>query len=158
MARMRDLPYAPELRQLLVRYAALSKTDPDVAFLQLWSMLEKITGTIGARYDETLRRATWIFPDGDFSSDVLRFLRNYRNQYVHSAQSSDDRDQVAQLMKSFVESHLLGLLHNDFHVQSLQEYAACLSLPTRLEDLKRRRGHLSRAIRIRQSWTKSSGG
>jgi hypothetical protein len=154
MGKMRRLPYATKLRELLVRYAtALSKADPDVAFLQLWSILERITDTVGARYDETIRRATWIWPDGDFAGEVLGYLRNYRNQYVHAAASSADRAQVARLMKSFVDSHLLALLSDDFHVQSLEEYAACLNLPTSLDGLKRRREHLGQALRIRQSWS-----
>lgn len=156
MGRLRQSPYRPDLRRLIHRYsAALSKSDPDVAFLQMWSILELITNTVGARYEETVRRATWIFKDGDLARELLTYLRCYRNQFVHAAHSDDDRDQIAQLIKSFIDPHLLGLLRNDFRVQSLEEYAACLSLPTSVDKLKRHRQRAARALSLRNSWGKA---
>ncbi|MEI8190721.1 MAG: hypothetical protein WCI75_13495 [candidate division NC10 bacterium] len=136
MARIRQLPYSRDLHRLLLRYsAALSTSDPDAAFLQMWGMLETITDTVGRKYDDTIRRATWIWKGGDLASEVLGYLRCFRNQYVHSARSSDGSDQVALLMKSFIDPHLLALLRNDLRVQTLAEYASCLSLPTSIADL-----------------------
>ncbi len=156
MRRLRQSPYHRDLRRLIVRYsAALSKPDPNVAFLQMWSILESITNTVGARYEDTVHRATWVFPDGGLARDVLQYLRCYRNQYVHAARSDDHRDQIAQLIKSFIDPHLLCLLRNDLRLQSLEEYAACLSLPTSIDELKRRRERSARALYLRQLWGKS---
>lgn len=56
-------------------------------------------------------------------------------------------------MKSFIDRHLLGLLENDFRVESLEEYASFLSLPTSTEQLLERRRRVGRALHIRRSWS-----
>lgn len=147
--RIARLPFAKDLNELLVRYAiALEQTNMDVAFLHMWSILEKITCTVGAKYDDTIRRAIWVFSDRDIAGELLETLRLRRNQYVHSARPAEGRDQIAYMIKSFVDPHLLRLLRNDFKVESLQEYAEYLSLPTSTERIKKRRQQLTQALRI----------
>lgn len=137
--KLRHSPYGSDLSRLIIRYAsALSNPDLNVAFLQMWSILELITNSVGAKYEATVKRATWILPDRKLSKELLEYLRCYRNQYVHSARSSESSYQIAQLIKSIIDRHLLFLLRNDFRVESLEEYAACLSLPTSADQLKRR--------------------
>jgi hypothetical protein len=154
--KLRGLSYRQDLRRLIGRYAAaLSRSDPNVAFLQMWSILESITNTVGARYEDTVRRAAWVFPDSGSARDALEYLRCCRNQYVHAARSDENRAQVAQLVKSFVDPHLIHLLRNDLRVRSLEEYAGCLSLPTSVDGLVCRHRHVAQALRIRRSWSKS---
>lgn len=153
MRKLSHLPFGDRLRRLIIRYAvALGKADLDVAFLHMWSILEALTDTVGTRYEETVNRATWIFPDRTLAKEVLSYLRCYRNQYVHAARSRENSDQVAYLVKSFIDPHLAGLLRNDFGVRNLEEYASCLSLPTCINELRTRRQRLGRALRIRESW------
>lgn len=157
MRKLRILPYARELRRLIVRYAAaLDSASPDVAFLRMWGILESLTGTIGKRYDETINRATWFSQDRQLAKEIMGYLRRYRNEYVHAARSADNCDQVAQEIKSFVDAHLLCLLHNDFNACSMEEYASFLSLPTSIDQLKARRRQHMRAIRLREWWIKNS--
>ncbi len=145
--RLKQVPYREDLRALILRYAgALSKTDPDVAFLQMWSILEKLTDSVGARYDKTIRRAVWTFSDREVAKELLASLRRRRNQYVHASRSDEDREEVAQLMKFFIDPHLLRLLRNDFRVENLREYAEALTLPASINLLARRRALLRRAI------------
>lgn len=156
MRCLRHVPFHKELRQLIVRYAAaLSRADQDAAFLQMWSILETITHTGGRKYDETIRRSTWILEDADRARESLEYLRCYRNQYVHAARSAENRDQIAQLMKSYVDPHLITLLRNEFDVANLEEHGSCLSLPTSIDELKRRRRRFARAINIRTSWSRT---
>lgn len=143
--------YRRELRQLLVQYAnALSQTDPNTAFLQLWCILERITDTVGGKYDETIERVIWPYVDLLLMKEQLGHLRFRRNQYVHSAKSEDEIDQTANMARLFVETHLLRLICNNFKVESISEYGRYLSLPTNLDTLKRRREHLDQAIRMRE--------
>lgn len=139
--RIAHLPYRTDLEQIIGRYiTALDQTLPDVAFLQMWTLLERITDTVGARYDETIRRTTWFLKDRKLGSDLLDCVRIQRNRYVHSAQEAGQGDQSAFLIKSFLEPHLMTLISNPYSVGSLREYAEVLNLPVdvkRLAELKR---------------------
>jgi len=144
-----SLPFMKDMEDLIIRYATvLDQTDHDVAFLHLWSMLEKITNTVGANYDETLKRSTWIYKDRHFTKNLLESLRLQRNLYVHSARSSEEPDQVLYLMKSFVDNHLIRLIRNDFHVESLEEYGQVLSQPTDLATLEKNKKRAEQALRF----------
>jgi hypothetical protein len=151
MKRLTAHHYRHELEALLIRYAiALDQPNPSLAFLQMWSLLEKITNTVGAKYDETIRRAVWVYSKNSRSiaKDVLESLRYLRNQYVHSGRAGDHCDGVAYLLKDFVEPHLIRLISNPFKVRSLEEYGELLTLPTDLATLEERRRKMQRAIRM----------
>jgi hypothetical protein len=143
------LPYKRDAESLMMRYAvAVGQPDLQLAFLNLWSILEKITGTIGARYDDTIKMATWGWRDRQMSIEILDSLRHRRNSFVHSATETDHREELAYLIKSFVDPHLIYLLRNEFRVSSLDEYAQYLSLNSDLPTLRRKRKIFGHAIRI----------
>jgi hypothetical protein len=55
-------PFKKDIEDLIIRYIdALDQSDHDVAFLHMWSILEKITNTIGTNYDETIKRTIRLF-------------------------------------------------------------------------------------------------
>lgn len=157
MRRINLLPYRGEMEGIIGRYAvALDQINLDIAFLHLWSILEKLTDTVGTDYDETVRRAVWPFSDRRLAGEMLKAMRLHRNRLVHAARSSDDRDQVAYLVKSFVEPHLLRLIRNDFRIGSLEEYGRHLAFPTNLESLERQHRQVGHALRwMRKSLTKT---
>lgn len=140
--RIRQLPYHVGLEELLQRYiAALDQSNPDIACLQMWTLLEKITDTVGARYDETIRRTTWAFKERSLNADLLDCIRIQRNRFVHSAKEAGQGDQSAYPIKSFLEPHLMALIGNWYRVTSLADYAEVLAMPVspqRLGDIKRR--------------------
>lgn len=147
--KLRTLPYGRDIEQLIVRYVkALDHVDGDLALLELWSLLEKITDTIGANYDETIERVSWVFKDRKAARQEMNSLRLRRNMYVHSARSGNDSDQATYLIKSFVEPHLIRLIRNDFDVVSLEDYGKYLALPTDVEELKRQKMQRQRAQRM----------
>lgn len=135
------LPYGDDLMRLFARYAvALDQTNLNVAFLMLWSLLEKITNTVGANYDETIKRATFLDRARSVSKQMLTQMRWRRNQLVHAASSTSDRDQLCYITKSYVDEQFLHLLHNGFGVDSLTEHGDFLGLPhspKRLAQLRR---------------------
>lgn len=131
MTRMRLVPYRRELEKLMVRYAiALDHADYDVTFLKLWSLLERVTNTVGDRYDKTIKRTVWGWAGRKLAIDVLESVRLHRNEYVHAATSRENRDQITFLMKSFLDPHLLRLVRNDFKVRTIEEYGNFLQLPS----------------------------
>lgn len=151
LSEMEKHKYKQELYQLLVRLAsAYSQIDPNTAFLQLWCILERITDTVGKRYEDTIERTAWFYVNASLVKEQLEHLRYRRNQYVHSSKSDAEMDQIVVMAKGFIEEHLLRLIRNDFNVESFEEYGRFLSLPTNVDILKRRREHLDRAIEIRE--------
>ena len=115
-------------------------------------MLEKITDTIGAKYDETIERTLWPFTSQDrfVFRNMLESLRYRRNQYVHSGKGDQESDQVAYMIKSFVDPHLFILITNQLNVHSLEEYGMFLALPTDAAVLEERKQMLVRAQRVLQ--------
>lgn len=151
MKRLAAVEYRPDLEDLLVRYAgALDQPNMDIALLQMWSILEKITDTTGGKYDETIKRTVWPYLDQDrpLAKDMLESLRHRRNQYVHSGKAGQESDQIAYMIKSFVDPHLLRLISNPFNVHSLKEYGELLALPTDVTVLEQRKGMLTQALRV----------
>ena len=55
------------------------------------------------------------------AKEMLEALRHRRNQYVHSGRAGEDGDQVAYLIKSLVDPHLVSLIQNPFGVTSLKD-------------------------------------
>ena len=151
-------PYKHDLIRLIERYAvALDQVNLDVAFLMLWSLLEKITDTVGANYDATIQRAIAMHTDRSSSEQLLNQMRNRRNQFVHSARSTEERDQFCFTLKSYVDDHVLALICNKVGVNSIAEYGQFLGLPTGVDKLKRLRDLYSLAFDIRSSRTKGQG-
>ena len=149
MEKLSAHQYRRDLEALLIRYAAaLDQPNTDLAFLQMWSILEKITDTVGANYDETIRRAVWLYSKESrpVAKEMLETLRHRRNQYVHSGRAGEGGDQVAYLIKSLVDPHLVKLIQNPFDVTSLKDYGEFLALPTDLSTLEERHRKLTRAV------------
>lgn len=144
------LPYGRELADLIVRYAlALDQPNLNVAFLQMWNILEWVTGTIGGPQDKTVKRATWFHLPRGIEMEVLQSLRVRRNRFVHSGTGTDEeRDQIVTSIKRYVDSHLLNLIVNVGNVSSIEEYATWLDQPTSIDTLKQQRRRVNRAIRL----------
>jgi len=126
---IKRLPYRHDIEQLVIRYAlALDESNLNVAFLHLWGILEKVTDTVGGNYDETIRRATRLDPEREAASETLRALRCRRNRVVHGGDSSEEREHIVYMIKSFVDPHLVHLIQNEPRVNSLQEYGEYLAV------------------------------
>ncbi len=153
---IRTQPYGRDLADLLIRYvSALDQANPNVAFLQMWSILEKITDTVGSNYDETIARAKKVFVEKDrpLVKELLGALRHNRNRMVHAGLGHEDAH-IVYLLKRFVDPHLLRLVRNDYRVSSLKEYAEYLTLPTDDAELKKRIARLSRLLQYNRKQTK----
>lgn len=156
--RIRAIPYGAELKRLLSRYVqAIDSPDLDVAFLHMWGLLEHVTGTVGARYDDTIKRAVRVMSPRETAMEMVDAVRCRRNQYVHSAGSARDGDQIAYLVKSFVDPHLLCLLRNDFGVTSIEEYGDLLGLPADCSALRERCRKLSQQLKSAKKMVEFDG-
>lgn len=142
--------YAETLKDVFVRYArALDGVDFDSTFLKLWSLLELLTGTTNARYDQTVNRALFVFEEQPLNRALLEHLRDHRNATVHDAASTDLVYDFNWQLKQFVDELI------KFHIMwagrfaSWSEAAAFLDLPSDPAALIKRIARAKEALRYR---------
>lgn len=130
---VRDLKrsrYRQELENAIILYTrALDLQDWDGAFLKLWSLLEKLTGTEDS-YSTTIRRASFVFEDKEYYQQVLKHLRDYRNKFVHKAFNSRQIETYMYQLKECTEALLSFHLGNIFGFASINAATEFLDLPT----------------------------
>jgi len=148
LGRVSALPYRLQMEDLLCRYvSALDETRWPVTLLQLWSVVEKITDTIGRNQKQLASRASRVFSDGALARDVIEAVRCTRNRLVHAGHARPLNERWASEVKRTVEAHLHHLLFNTFGVDSTDEYSALLAMP-------RATAVLCREIALRQAMMK----
>lgn len=159
MSRMlRRHPFRAQVESVLVRYmSALDEADYDQAFLKLWSLLEFVTSTERANYDQTEKRALWPFVDRDLTREVFRAARARRNRYVHASAAGARSEQAAYMVKRLLDPHVGLLLRNPFGVGSLAEYGEFLAQPSSVDALKKRRRHAAAALEHLKTRSNSGG-
>ena len=149
--RYHALPYKQQATDMWIRYVnAFDHTDRDATFLQLWSLLELLTGTNGERYDETIRRTLFICEEREFHRLILEHLRDRRNAQVHQADGSSKVEQHVYQLKRYVEE-LLRLHHACCgRFKNMAEIGEFLSLPDNPAVLRERRRLYGQALVFRQ--------
>ena len=148
---LRRQPMGTELRGVLVRYArALDSRDPEVAFLQLWGILETLTGTNYLGYDETVRRAYFIYGDFELLLFTLKMLRERRNRAVHAGVAGPDSRNAAIRLHRNVADVFLRAIAAAKWCDSLEEFGRFLALPRTQPDLHSSRRELQSAIKLRE--------
>jgi hypothetical protein len=147
---IRESPIGPTLRRLLLRYGrALDERSPGAAFLRLWAVLEEATGTQNARYDETIRRASFLWPDTDFQRVILNDIRYWRNSMVHEGTEPEQVFHAVEELRHYVERLILFLRQNARRFKDMQQFANFLDLPVDAAELLRRARVHSWAARLR---------
>jgi hypothetical protein len=126
--------YKSELITITLRYArALDTQDLNDAYLKLWGILETLTGTgLGnTTYKEAIRRAAFIVPhrDYDYSLQVLTYLKDFRNKFVHAGSESDEIESLLFLLKRYVEILLEFHLGNSFRFKSIVDACNFMDMP-----------------------------
>jgi hypothetical protein len=118
--QLRRLPYRDTIISALLRYSrALDSNDWNTAFLQLWSILELLTGTTANEsHKTTVKRTAFAFKDFDFAYQSLLHLRSYRNAAIHSAEEGANIEPMMYQAKNAVE----GLLN--FHLRHAGNFAS----------------------------------
>lgn len=137
---LKRCPYRPSLEDALRRYCrALDSADLYRAFLELWGLLETLTGLRrNEGHDKVVRRASFIFADEQRKTheQVLHHLRRYRNSYAHAGEGSDQVGAYLQQVRYYVEKMLIFHFWNSSHFSSLDRAADFLDLPTGRRDLR----------------------
>ena len=148
LGRLTSHPYEKVIKTALLRYnAALDKNEYDASIIELWSTLELLAGVEWAKYDDLVRRVSFLYRDYAWQRGVLSHLRFYRNQVIHQGRSSAHRDEAVHLLRKFVEKILLFHWYNQIEAKSLKEGCDFLDLPPDMIDLKQRAEELDRFAR-----------
>ncbi len=129
----------PELTRLLTLYCgACDEPQLGSSYLSLWAVLEQITGTAKASYEDLLRRASFFSIDPLFDRAMLEYLRNQRNGMVHHGSSIDDPERIVYQLKHYVEYGLMFLLRNARRFRTVDEFRQLMDLPPDTELLRAR--------------------
>jgi len=133
-------PYRTTLEDSLRRYSrALDMVDLSTSFLNLWSLLETLTGiTPRDAHEKVVKRAAFVYSSRERKTEeqVLQHLRRYCNSYVHSGEDSDQTGAYLHQLRGQAEQLLKFHLNHSRHFSSLEEAAQFLDLPHTTQDIQ----------------------
>lgn len=110
---LQRIPYREIVESAIIRYSrALDSRDWNYAFLQLWSIIELLTGTTpNESHKITVKRAANTYKEDDeYVTQSLIHLRTHRNNSVHTGEEIDNVEPLMYQAKNIVE-HLI-----EFHL------------------------------------------
>ena len=145
---LRKLPYSDAIAAVLIRYVrALDLRDWNSSLLQLWSMLETLTGTgVADGHKVTARRVAFLFKNTAYATQVLTHLRDYRNSAVHTGKQNQHVETLMYQAKNFVEALLNFHLARAGQFQTIGDVATFLDQPPGLAELDKQIARL-KAVR-----------
>jgi len=143
--------YRVAVEDLIKAYTrALDTRDYKSAFISLWSVLERLTNTEQARYDVTIRRASFLLDDEAFHRQILNHLRDHRNRAVHIGETINEIETILYQLKRYVEVALGFHISNFQDFSTIAEAASFMDLPCSVDELKRKTILYKKAIRFRE--------
>lgn len=148
--RLNKIEYSDNLEEALRRYArALDHLDLTSSFIKMWGLLEYLTCTMKDSYKVTIRRASFLFQESEFHSQVLNHLKEYRNKTVHSGFNDSGKIEayLYQLQK-YVRQLLIFHLSNQIGVNTMSELVKFLDFPTDGKLLKEKKRLITKAIKF----------
>lgn len=132
--------YKAVLEDALRRYCrALDSPDLSSSFLNLWSLLETLTGIAPQDgHDKMVKRASFIYADTERKTheQVLQHLRRYRNSYVHAGEGSEQTGTYLHQLRVYTERLLEFHLRNSHSFTSLEQTSQFLDLPADISGIK----------------------
>lgn len=127
----------------------MDQADHQAALLRLWMVLERLTATRNAKYDDTVRRATFLYGNYKLERDVLSNIRERRNDLVHAGSNFAEMEVCVHQLRRYVEKLILFHLLSGMQFKNIAEAAEFLDLPPDRSDLFRKRRMLLKALRYR---------
>lgn len=138
-ASLRYHRYRATVENWLRRYVrALDHNDHHSSFIELWSLLEKLTGISNADNERLIRRTSFIFANHELHVQILEHLRRFRNNHVHDSYRSDRVTQYLYQLKFYVEKLLRFHINNHFNLNGEDEFVEFLDQPVMVVKLDER--------------------
>lgn len=131
-------PYQKAIKEAIINYTrALDERNWYNAYMRLWIVLEKLTDTrVNVNYKITSERTAFLFDDYKYQMQVLKHLRDFRNEYAHSGAENSEIETYMYQLKRCVEGLLSFHLRNRFNFQNISEAALFLSQSSESETIK----------------------
>ncbi len=146
---LRHHGYSDDVKDAIRRYGrSLDERNWKNAFLRLWSVLELLTDKGFQNYTVLIRRASYIFEEREYYTQLLKQLREYRNSSVHDDAESQESEAYLYQLKNVVEALLGFHIGNPFRFSSLNEAGQFLDLPSEKDDLRLKRDMASFALKF----------
>lgn len=146
---LRSSPLRVELEDAMVGYVrALDGFDQNAAFLSLWTVIERLVSPGRADFNAFVQRCAFLFEDGEFHTEVLKHLKQYRNEFVHAGRST------AQAKSHCYELQFYFRALVDFHLgqrkffTTLADANAMLDLPPNPAELRRQLRVIAKALKF----------
>lgn len=138
-------------RVALRQYArALDDENWTNAFLDLWVVLEYLTGISHADYDRLVSRASFMYEQHADMRELAQHLRVRRNEIVHSSAQDADAEELIFQAKRLIEPLLQFYIINPFNLKSIEEVRQFLDLPKEPEQLRSRQQMIHKGLHFRQ--------
>lgn len=149
--RLSECKYSEKLNNALLRYVrALDERDQNVALLQIWGALESLTAYEENNKGNLPRRCSFLYEDSEYHKQILEHLREYRNQSVHAGIRSEEVKNYCYQLQGYFFQLILFHLHRVNEFSTLAEANHFLDQPVNVEDLKKKKELLEKAIKYRQ--------
>jgi hypothetical protein len=142
--------YREDIEASIRRYTrTLDSPHWNAAFVQLWGLLEHLTDTSNMGYENTIRRALFLYhkDERNYNRQILRHLRHYRNRVVHSGYETDEIELLLYQLKRFVERVLLYHIFATPSFSRREDTAQFMQLPADLPELQRQIRMMQLALR-----------
>ncbi len=149
---VRKLPWRQKAEEVLRRhYRTFRNTDPQVAFLDAWRMLELIAGPGFCRNDVLVDRVSSFFMENDQMQQLGRHLTHRRNSISHGTpiKADDDESMVFQV-RMLIRPMLMHFLTNPFGFRELEELWAFADLDSERSKRERKEYLLECAAKFRK--------
>jgi len=136
--RLRKHPLRDELRaSLLLYHSALEARDIDAALMRMWSATEQLAFTSKLfKGDETVKRLSSLFSDGEMVAAKLTAVRENRNRSVHLGDHDEFGLALVQCCKMYFERTFLFYLNNKIGLKTRDDLEVFLTAP--VKDIKKR--------------------
>ncbi|NYF20321.1 hypothetical protein HDC36_001782 [Xanthomonas sp. JAI131] len=142
-------PYEGEIKSSLINCArSLDEKDPNTAFVKLWSALESLMSPKVAKYDDIIRRCSFLYTENDYHRQVLEHLRDYRNRTIHAGSSSEDARTNCYLLQEYFRTAIHFYVGNRRAFSSIASANEFLDLPPDKNALEEKLKMLRKAIKF----------
>jgi hypothetical protein len=141
--------YREDIEASIRRYTrTLDSPHWNAAFVQLWGLLEYLTDTSKMPYENTIRRALFLYhkEDRNYNRQILKHLMHYRNRVVHSGHETDEIELLLYQLNRFVGRVLLYHIFATPGFSRRQDTAQFMNLPADLPELRRQIRMMQRAL------------
>jgi hypothetical protein len=143
-------PYRDKVEDVIRRYTrALDTRDWNTALVQLWSIVEDLTGE-KPKQEQIIDRISFLYDakERSYHRLVLKHLADYRNSTVHAGREMAEVSVFLYQLKRYAEQLMTFHLFRAPAFASLQEAVQFLSLPTDTTKLQKQMDLRRRALRF----------